>query len=255
MNTKVFLLTIAVLLQSSVLMAGPIIKGKVVDASTGEEIIGVTVLLKGSVDRWAVTGLDGSFLIDTQVPSGTLVCNLIGYKDIEVEFSIPVEELRISMEPDIVMLDAAVVTATGRGRSEVAARNIEKNSVNVVNVMSAKAMELSPDITVANVIRRMSGVTVERNSSGEGQYAILRGMDKRYNYTLVNGVKIPSPDNKNRFVPLDIFPSEMLDRIEVTKSLTANMEGDGIGGAVNLVMKDAPEKMEITANLPSRASR
>ena len=127
MNTKVFLLTIAVMLQSSVLMAEPIIKGKVVDASTGEEIIGVTVLLKGSVDRWAVTGLDGSFSIDTQVPSGTLVCNLIGYKDIEVEFSIPVEELRISMEPDIVMLEAAVVTATGRGRSEVAARNIEKN--------------------------------------------------------------------------------------------------------------------------------
>ena len=92
----------------------------------------------------------------------------------------------------------------------------------------------------------MSGVTVERNSSGEGQYAILRGMDKRYNYTLVNGVKIPSPDNKNRFVPLDIFPSEMLDRLEVTKSLTANMEGDGIGGAVNLIMKDAPSDRQFT---------
>lgn len=121
--------------------------------------------------------------------------------------------------------------------------------MNVVNVMSAKAMELSPDITVANVIQRMSGVTVERNSSGEGQYAILRGMDKRYNYTLINGVKIPSPDNKNRFVPLDIFPSEMLDRLEVTKSLTADMEGDGIGGAVNLVMKDAPSERQFTANL------
>ena len=221
-----------------------------VDASTGEEIIGVTVLLKGSVDRWAVTGLDGSFSIDAQVPSGTLVCNLIGYKDIEVDFSIPVEELRISMEPDIVTLEAAVVTAVGVGRTEVAARNIEKNSINVVNVMSAKAMELSPDITVANVIRRMSGVTVERNSSGEGQYAILRGMDKRYNYTLVNGVKIPSPDNKNRFVPLDIFPSEMLDRIEVTKSLTANMEGDGIGGAVNLVPPvTAPSSSNATSSL------
>lgn len=147
------------------------------------------------------------------------------------------------------MLDAAVVTAVANGRTEVAARNIERNSINMVNVMSAKAMEMSPDITVANVIKRMSGVTVERNSSGEGQYAILRGMDKRYNYTLVNGIKIPSPDNKNRFVPLDIFPSEILDRIEVTKSLTADMEGDGIGGAVNLVMKDAPEKMEISANL------
>ena len=108
-------------------MAEPIIKGKVVDASTGEEIIGATVLLKGTTDRWAVTGLDGSFQIDAKVPSGILVCNLIGYKDIEVNFTVPEEELRISMEPDVVMLEAAVVTATGRGRSEVAARNIEKN--------------------------------------------------------------------------------------------------------------------------------
>ena len=74
-------------------------------------------------------------------------------------------------------------------------------------------------------------------------------MDKRYKYTLINGVKIPSPDNKNRFVPLDIFPSEMLDRLEVTKSLTANMEGDGIGGAVNLIMKDAPSERQFTVNL------
>ena len=248
MNTKVFLLTIAVLLQSSVLMAGTI-RGKVVDASTGEEIIGVTILLKGVSDSWAVTGLDGSFSIETKMTSGTLIFSLVGYKGLEINFSDSSQELKISMEPDIEMLEGVVVTATGRGRSEIAARNIEKNSVNVVNVMSAKAMELSPDITVANVIKRMSGVTVERNSSGEGQYAILRGMDKRYNYTLVNGIKIPSPDNKNRFVPLDIFPSEILDRIEVTKSLTADMEGDGIGGAVNLVMKDAPERMEITANL------
>jgi len=74
-------------------------------------------------------------------------------------------------------------------------------------------------------------------------------MDKRYNYTLVNGIKIPSPDNKNRFVPLDIFPSEMLARLEVTKSLTANMEGDGIGGAINMVMRDAPSAQQITVNL------
>ena len=50
-------------------------------------------------------------------------------------------------------------------------------------------------------------------------------------------------------MPLDIFPSEMLDRLEVTKSLTANMEGDGIGGAVNLIMKDAPSERQFTANL------
>lgn len=191
---KVFLLTTAVLLQITALRA-EVLRGRVVDASSGEEIIGATVVIKGMPDSWTITGLDGSFVIDTDLSSGTLLCNLIGYKDAEVSFSSSSGDMTISMEQDVVMLDAAVITATGGGRTEVAARNIERNSVNVVNVMSAKAMELSPDITVANVIKRMSGVTVERNSSGEGQYAILRGMDKRYNYTLVNGIKIPSPDN------------------------------------------------------------
>jgi len=64
----------------------------------------------------------------------------------------------------------------------------------------------------------------------------------------VNGIKIPSPDNKNRFIPLDLFPSELLERLEVGKSLTPSMEGDAIGGTINLVMKDAPEKLLLQAN-------
>ena len=225
------------------------IRGKVLDAQTGEEIIGAAVMVKDDPGKWAVSGLDGSFSVSVDAgKSSTLVCSIIGYRQAEFICSETENNLIIRMEADKIMLDGATVMAENHGKTEAGARGIEKASLNVVNVMSAKAMELSPDVTVANVIKRMSGVTVERNSSGEGRYAILRGMDKRYNYTLVNGVKIPSPDNKNRFVPLDIFPSEMLDRLEVTKSLTADMEGDGIGGAVNLVMKDAPEDMELDIN-------
>ena len=225
------------------------IRGKVLDAQTGEEIIGAAVMVKDDPGKWAVSGLDGSFSVSVDAgESSTLVCSIIGYWQAEFICSETENNLTIRMEADRIMLDGATVMAENHGKTEAGARGIEKASLNVVNVMSAKAMELSPDVTVANVIKRMSGVTVERNSSGEGRYAILRGMDKRYNYTLVNGVKIPSPDNKNRFVPLDIFPSEMLDRLEVTKSLTADMEGDGIGGAVNLVMKDAPEDMELDIN-------
>ena len=246
-----FFLFAAVFLSAVPVSAETIIKGKIIDASTGEEIIGAAVLLKEMTGEGTVTGLDGSFTLNTELEKCTLLCTSIGYKDTEIVFSYSDAEgnILVSLEPDSISLDAVVVTAVNGGKTEAAARGIERASMNVVNVMSAKAMELSPDLTVANAIKRMSGVTIERNSSGEGQYAILRGMDKRYNYTLVNGVKIPSPDNKNRFVPLDIFPSEMLDRLEVTKSLTADMEGDGIGGAVNLVMKDAPEKFEVNANL------
>ena len=236
------------LLASASVQAG-VVKGKIKDARTGEEIIGASVMVKEEPGKGTVTGLDGSFNLSVNRNKYTLVCSYIGYKNYEVTVDSRSKEIEIPLNTDEVALGEVTVVASNPGRTEAGARAIERKAMNVVNVMSAKAIELSPDITVANVIQRMSGVTIERNSSGEGQYAILRGMDKRYNYTLVNGVKIPSPDNKNRFVPLDIFPSEMLDRLEVTKSLTANMEGDGIGGAVNLVMKDAPSERQFTASI------
>ena len=101
-----------------------------------------------------------------------------------------------------------------------------------MNVVSAKAIELSPDITVGNVLQRVSGVSTTRSGSGDGQYAIIRGMDKRYSYTSVNGIILPSPDDKNRSVPMDMFPADMIERLEVVKALTPSMDADAIGGVV-----------------------
>ena len=239
-----------------------VIKGKIVDAKTGEQIIGANIHIKGDTEHVAMTGLDGTFSLKLEAASSTsdaapeasepltLVYSCLGYGTKEFVY-VPTEtaaEVSLELDEQATVLGEAVVMAYNPGRTESGARGIERLSANVVNVMSAKAIELSPDLTVANALGRMSGITLEKNSSGEGQYAILRGMDKRYNYTLVNGVKIPSPDNKNRYVPLDIFPAEMLDRLEVYKSLTADLEGDGIGGAVNLIMKDAPDRQLFTAN-------
>lgn len=225
-----------------------ILKGKIVDAKTGESIIGAAVYFKDNKAKGAVTGLDGSFRLESSRATGTLVYTCLGYETREFVVTSTDAELSLPLAERSLVLGEAVVLAHNPGRTEAGARSIEKLSMNVVNVMSAKAIELSPDLTVAGALGRISGITMERGASGEGQYAILRGMDKRYNYTLVNGVKIPSPDNKNRFVPLDIFPVEMLDRLEVTKSLTADLEGDGIGGAVNMVMKDAPDRRQLTVN-------
>jgi TonB-dependent receptor len=229
------------------------VRGVVKDSVTGEELTGATVVLKGESAKGVITGLDGSFSIDILSASRVLVCSYLGYKTAEyvVRDIDAGGELTILLEPAYSEIDEIVIYAQAGSDTEIGARNIERLSSSVMNIVSAKAIEISPDMTVANVIRRVSGVTVERNSSGDSQYAILRGMDKRYNYTLVNGVKIPSPDNKNRFVPLDIFPSELLDRLEVTKALTADMEGDAVGGAINMVMKDAPANRRIAAYLSS----
>lgn len=223
------------------------ISGTVIDSSTGEVLIGATVYVKQLPQTGTTTGLDGSFKLSTNLKKPVLVCSYLGYNTQIIDNTVN-SPVTITMTESAAELSEVVVTTSAKN-TEPGARMIERNSINVVNVMSARAMELSPDITVGNIIQKMSGVTTERNSSGEGQYAILRGMDKRYNHTLVNGVKIPSPDNKNRFVPLDLFPSEILDRIEVHKSMMPNLEGDGIGGAVNLVMKDAPSRRMLHADI------
>lgn len=232
------------------------IKGLIVSGETGEAITGAVVRVEAT-QYHAISGLDGSFMI-RNLPKGhyEIIISMVGFTTEKRSFpagdstTLPVIELKTDRKE----LAGVVVTGAHEKNGDASARGIEKNADQVMNIVSARAIQISPDLTVANVIGRVSGITVERNNTGDGQYALLRGMDKRYNYTLVNGVKIPSPDNKNRFVPLDIFPAELLDRLEVYKSLTPNMEGDGIGGAINLVMKDAPDKLQITGNLATGAN-
>ena len=157
-------------------------------------------------------------------------------------------QLVIDLEEDAKQLGEVVVIGHKECHSDRSAIDLEKSAGNVLNVMSQQSIQLSPDVNVASVLLRVSGVTMERDASGEATYAILRGMDKRYNYTLVNGVKIPSQDDKNRYVPLNIFPSDLMDRLVVSKSLTADMEGDAAGGVVDMVMKDAPSHFQLQAN-------
>lgn len=226
-------------------------KGKITDSS-GEPLIGATIQLKGT-HYYGIAGLDGSFII-SDVKPGTYVAEVrfVGYQDKNVNLIIPASKNEYAynfiLTESETRLNTVVVTAQAEKGSEVAARDIERVSPTTVNVVSSKSIQLSPDLTVANVVQRVSGLTVQRNQNGDPEYAIVRGMDRRYNYTLINGVKVPSPDDKNRYVPLDIFPANLLQRLEVYKSLTPDMEGDAIGGAVDLIMKDAPQNLQVTAN-------
>jgi outer membrane receptor protein involved in Fe transport len=225
------------------------ISGIVRDAQTGEMLIGANVFVKGNNSIGTTTGLDGSFVLKNIYQSKvTLVCSYISYKTIEKSFTVSKNQ-KISL--DLVSYEnelSDVVVVAANKTSDASLRSVERLSSNILNIVGARSIEISPDLTVANVLGRISGVTLERNSSGEAEYAVLRGMDKRYNITLVNGVKISSPNNKQRYVPLNIFPSELLDRLEVSKTRNAEMEGDATGGAVNMVMKDAPGALSIRAN-------
>ncbi len=229
------------------------IEGKVLDAATGEPLAGATVSLEHTKYK-TFSNLEGRFAF-RDLPSGNyeLVVQMIGYKKQEhlyVTISGAGKTVvdNITMQSEAKEMSSVVVSTTNSG-SDKGARRLEKNADIVQNILSARTIQLLPDVTVANALQRMSGVTIERSSSGEGRYAIIRGMDQRYNNTLVNGVKIPSPDDKYRYVPMDIFPSDLLERLEVIKTLTPNMEGDAVGGTMNLVMKSAPDHLLFTANV------
>lgn len=225
------------------------LRGKVFDSNTGEPLTGATVVLEHTHYNTTVQ-LDGSFLF-RHLPTGKYIIDVttVGYhasKPQEVDLASDVS-VNIGMTSAAITLQETTIVGAGAG-SDHAARRLEQRSDMVQNILSARTIELSPDVTVANAIQRVSGVTIQRDNTGDGRYAIIRGMDQRYNNTLVNGIKIPSPDDKYRFVPMSIFPSEMLERLEVIKALTPNMEGDAIGGTMNLVMKSAPDHFLLTAN-------
>ena len=258
---KRFLFTAALLTAATSAITAHTLDGIVKDHKTGEPLIGTVIRVKELPSVSTTTGLDGTFTLHELPDRGryTLVVSYMAYKTKEMVVDVAKDydkgnekgkdgQLIIALDEDLQQLGEVVVTGRREYRSDRSAVETVKNAASVLNVMSQQSIQLSPDVNVASVLQRVSGVTMEHDASGEASYAILRGMDKRYNYTLVNGVKIPSPDDKNRYVPLNIFPSDLMDRLVVSKSLTADMEGDAAGGVVDMVMKDAPARFQLQAN-------
>ena len=230
-----------------------VIKGRATDASTGEALVGASVKLQGT-NFSTLVKVDGSFIF-TKIPVGTytVVITYTGYKTSEQPVVVKVlpsqtSTVNILLSPISTELQSVTINTASSYDKDRGAKRLERMADPILNVLSAKTLQLLPDITVANALQRVSGVTIEKSNSGEGRYPIIRGMEKRYINTLVNGIKIPSPDNKNRFIPLDLFPSEILERLEVSKTLTPSMEADAIGGTINLVMKDAPQHQLLQVN-------
>ncbi|MBS1664753.1 MAG: TonB-dependent receptor [Bacteroidetes bacterium] len=129
--------------------------------------------------------------------------------------------------------------------------HLQKAAGLIVDIVPEESIQRSSDLSIADVTRRVNGLSVTMDNSGQSSRTIIRGMDPKYNYTLIDGIKIPSPGDRSRYVPLSIFPADLVQRVEVYKSLTADMEGDAIGGVVNMVLRNAPEKPFLKARMMS----
>jgi outer membrane receptor protein involved in Fe transport len=232
------------------------VKGKVFDDGTGEPLTGATVRIeRGDFMRSVQARLDGSYVFkNLQAGTYTIKISFTGYRESKA-YEVTVGDAGEVLAPVVLLqnnngqLREVVVTGMTGKETDRSARGLEKNANALENILSQNTIRQLPDVTVGSALQRVSGVTVQRTSTGEGRYAIIRGMDQRYNTTLINGIQLPSPDDKYRFVPMDMFPSDLLERLEVIKTLTPVMEGDAIGGTMNMVMKSAPDHFVLNVDV------
>jgi TonB-dependent receptor len=133
-------------------------------------------------------------------------------------------------------LTGITVTSKRLGETEAAALQRQSDAPNVVQVMPGDVIRALPNANAAEAAARMPGVTTERDE-GEGKFVQIRGTSPELNNVTINGAHVPGSQNGSRVVKLDDIPSDLLAAIEVSKTLTADMDADAIGGSVNLVTK------------------
>lgn len=217
------------------------VTGRVFARSSERPLTGAEVRLAGSGFS-TVSDASGSFRL-VRVPVGryTLETTYLGYtrSAIEVEVVAGTESAQeVVLQPAHHVEEAVKVVAEPILQGQANALNQQKTAPNIKNVVSSDLMGSFPDANSAEATQRVPGVTLQRDQ-GEGRYVFVRGAEPRFTSTAVNGQALPSPDGAIRYVALDVVPADLLESIEVTKAITPDMDGDTIGGAVNLVTKQA----------------
>jgi TonB-dependent receptor len=221
-----------------------IIDGRVVDAGTGEPLPGARVAVSGSPVETS-TDRNGRFRL-IGAPSGSVVLVVAYLGRMEQSRALALEPGAIVRVPDVQMAppgyeETVVVEASLARDADERALNQQKTAPNITNVVSADQIGSFPDRNAAETTQRIAGVSISKDQ-GEGRYVSVRGTEPRLNSMMIDGQRIPSPDPLLRQVAVDVIPSELLQAIEVSKALTPDMDADSIGGSVNLVTKQAPDR-------------
>jgi hypothetical protein len=224
------------------------ITGRVVDKDTGAAVGGVAVLLEGA-DIGTVTDGNGEYRIRS-APAGVYTLSFIkgGYIEANVtdfavvggeeqEFAFALPPRPAEMSDDVYELQDFSVTAEEAISQNVALLNMRQTSIASMEAMSSEDFAKFGASDAAEAIKRISGASIS-----DGGYVVFRGLNDRYNTTLINGVLLPSPDPDRKAVALDIFPTSLFDSIVARKTYTTDLPGESSGGSIELRTKSVPEE-------------
>ncbi len=241
-------LALMVLSSVAVVRAGDIV-GQVVDAGSGSFLTGATVVLSGT-DRSTTTDREGRFRFGNVDPGNVAVqVNYIGY-DTEIE-TVAVPEtgsvsVAISVGEDVVTMGELVVEGYREGRAK--ALQQKRSADLVMDIISADSVGNLPDRNVAEALARVAGISLDVVSGeGEGRFVSIRGIEPNFNNVTLNGSTMAAPSaggREGRATPLDVVSSSQIAQIEVIKSVTPDMDGNALGGTVNIKTVSAFDRPE-----------
>lgn len=217
------------------------ISGRVIDASNNEILIGANIIVVGTTTGTS-SDLDGYYSIKSLEPGTySIKYSFISYQTVTVE-NVKVEagkdtRLNIQLKPTSTEINEVVVTAEALKSTEGAILNIQKNSLNIVDGLSAELISKNNSSDGTDVLKRMTGVTIS-----EGKYAFVRGVGDRYNNTMLNGANLPSTDPEKKSFSYDLFPASLIENVLTSKTFIPSKPADFTGGLVEINTIEFPSK-------------
>ena len=207
------------------------ITGQVFDATNTIALQSAQVRIV-ELDRAVTTARDGTYVI-AGLPAGTytLEARYVGAET--VTRSVTVSETGATIVDVALGSSTSEILVIGQAANLASALSRKRESDTVGDVLSRDAIGQFPDQNVAESLRRLPGVNV-LNDQGEGRFVSVRGLDPELNATSLNGVRVPSPGTDVRSVALDVISSDIIESIEVKKSLTPDMDADTIGASIEI---------------------
>jgi TonB-dependent receptor len=213
------------------------VSGTIIDA-TGAVLPGVRIVLDPTSTTVA-SDANGSFSIPNVKPgSYTVTISYIGFTTSVTTVEVAAGKttslnttMKVSSANQQVVVNASL-------EGDAAAINEQRVSENILDVQTDTQIQSLPNANIADAVGRMPGVTLQRNE-GEGQYVQIRGTEPRLSNTTIDGVIVPGPDPEVRQVDLDTIPADLVGSVAINKTLSANQDGDAIGGSVDLRIKQA----------------
>lgn len=216
-----------------------IISGQVTDTER-HTLPGATIQIE-SLHTGVTADINGFYKLPNIKPGTyTLKVSYVGYTPIYKKVSVTNSNKVIVT--DIVMsegLELQEVNVKGAFAGQRKALQMQKSAMGVTNVVSADQIGKFPDSNIGDALKRINGINVQYDQ-GEARFGQVRGTSADLTSVTVNGNRLPSAEGDTRNVQLDLIPADMVQTIEVSKVVTSDMDGDAIGGSINLVTKNTP---------------